>query len=1085
MLKQASIGAATVLSLGLLAAGCSEDGDTIVSGGGGLLQNTDATPFSGLTANNLANDGGGLTPNGSDHARWRVEFNCDSPTSDGAYSGDGSALVLFSTANNRVYASHFLAGKLTPPVELEASDRDYGAAIDLASYVLLPLNTANYRAGTTPLAAEVTTVRQNAGNWLILGEFQTKFVQPGQLIDNAATLGKGARRTLGSWVFLKAERTRSLAQSAAVGGVTREFRYGFQRMADEVPAALVSGGIGTAPPNSVMSYGIVSDGLAGEARFGGTGNPHGSTFTDKAHWLRGGLSGAGLQASFDDADYTAGEDVSVLAAVYTQIESSLASAGDSLRRSNLDAASTTGGQAFLRYRSFNLATLSWGTEGRISTGIATNTGLGATEAGTGVYADFRVYNQTLFYRYMDASMRTNSGTSFGADTLEILANRSMIAATRFIDGGNGSSAITSVGTANALDVSTDTFCVSTSGAGVAGAHTTSVPSTTSAVGPSNPAPSYERADFVDITTDLEDARRTIYGPDEGLEEISLFFSLADGTASGTGTTGSGPNADGELAVVAVAKSGPLSTASFVAGTNPLRISGAHATDNQQNTSPSSTTNVQLGDAFADQTVRFVLNRTGRWIAVAFTRLTGVSEGSAFAKDLYLNVYQPFRLVASSTGGSAGGTAATMQSRVLAGGPVIVDSGSLPINAASLNGNQLPVNGFAFQGGARYRGLQSDANVVNLFWEQSDGTGDRRFGARLEVTLNGTSSAPAAPTLGAVTAVEQTFTTKVLGDAAFINANGTPGPSSFDLLELSGTVTSNRFLTCDAGPDLGSATATLGNALVVFTRVDDATNTDGGANDLGDASVYASTFNGTAFEAPVKIGTTADTNEILAGNLTGSEITLDALIPVHRNGDIAAKPNFPTQSDAGYFVLLFKDREAALTTASGGTTPSVVSGNSSTRLAQFARRIGFVNSAASGGSSAVTAIADRISPSVTNTVGAPFALPNQLDHAQGVTTDAGKVLFCVSNRGVGVLLRFDNQVWFQATSDGKAWLRDGSTGLPNPGLVTNFSSADVAADADFELHCSSDKDGFEGAGMLLFRKQDLQGTTRGFAATRSN
>ena len=97
MLKQASIGAATVLSLGLLAAGCSEDGDTIVSGGGGLLQNTDATPFSGLTANNLANDGGGLTPNGSDHARWRVEFNCDSPTSDGAYSGDGSALVLFST----------------------------------------------------------------------------------------------------------------------------------------------------------------------------------------------------------------------------------------------------------------------------------------------------------------------------------------------------------------------------------------------------------------------------------------------------------------------------------------------------------------------------------------------------------------------------------------------------------------------------------------------------------------------------------------------------------------------------------------------------------------------------------------------------------------------------------------------------------------------------------------------------------------------------------------------------------------------------------------------------------------------------
>ena len=59
MFRQVGIGAATVLSIGLLAAGCSEDGDTIISGGGNILQNTDSTPFSGVTNNNVASDGGG------------------------------------------------------------------------------------------------------------------------------------------------------------------------------------------------------------------------------------------------------------------------------------------------------------------------------------------------------------------------------------------------------------------------------------------------------------------------------------------------------------------------------------------------------------------------------------------------------------------------------------------------------------------------------------------------------------------------------------------------------------------------------------------------------------------------------------------------------------------------------------------------------------------------------------------------------------------------------------------------------------------------------------------------------------------
>ena len=67
MFRQVGIGAAAVLSIGLLAAGCSEDGDTIVTGGGGsqLPGNTDSSPFAGFQANNLAPDGGGFSENGA------------------------------------------------------------------------------------------------------------------------------------------------------------------------------------------------------------------------------------------------------------------------------------------------------------------------------------------------------------------------------------------------------------------------------------------------------------------------------------------------------------------------------------------------------------------------------------------------------------------------------------------------------------------------------------------------------------------------------------------------------------------------------------------------------------------------------------------------------------------------------------------------------------------------------------------------------------------------------------------------------------------------------------------------------------
>jgi len=60
MFRQVGIGAAAVLSIGLLAAGCSDDGDTIVVGGSGDLNNNDSVSLTSVASNNLAPDGGGL-----------------------------------------------------------------------------------------------------------------------------------------------------------------------------------------------------------------------------------------------------------------------------------------------------------------------------------------------------------------------------------------------------------------------------------------------------------------------------------------------------------------------------------------------------------------------------------------------------------------------------------------------------------------------------------------------------------------------------------------------------------------------------------------------------------------------------------------------------------------------------------------------------------------------------------------------------------------------------------------------------------------------------------------------------------------
>lgn len=1081
MFRQVGIGAAAVLTIGLLAAGCGSDGDTIITGSNGLLNNLDSTPFAGLTNNNLAPDGGGFSPNGVSSNQYAITFNCDNAKSDGTFAGDDSAIVLFNVAGARqaVFASYYSGGAFSPPVELEASDRDYAVAADLNGYICMPLNTSAYQSANTSPSAEVNTVRNNDGNWVIVGSFVTKFVLPGQTVNNSSSVGKGARRTVASWVFLKNERTNSLSTSTAVGGITSEFRYGFQRNGDEIATSHTTGAIagsggglaeGT-PANNVMSYGIASDGLSGQASWSGAN-------AAPTNGAQAGPSTVVNNTALTN-NYSVGEAVSNVTVVFSQIETTASSDTNQLQRATTDETTTGGAGLFLRYRNFNLATLTWGTEARIHTGVDINNGTGSTEAGSGAFANFVTYNNTLIYRYADCSMNIAQGTAV-TNTLTIGFQRHMIAAARFVDGGSGAATLATNGV---IDVSPDALCIGDQGgtASAPGLHTTTVP-LSGVVGIING--SREIATLFDYNG--ESATQSVYGADEGLGDLSIFYGIADGTASGSGATGSGPNSDRELAVVVLSSTGALSAAtSFSAGTNPLRMSGDHVSDSFLLAPPTTgvTTDTRLTDPIGVPC--FAMNRTGEWIAVAFTKKAGVNQASAFQTNLYANIYQTFRPTASSTAaGQTGAVAATVQTRVLAALTPLDNSG-LTVNAAAPNGNEIPVNAFCFQGKACYRGWQSNKDIVSVFFEQSDGTGDRVFGSRLTVTIGGTSAAPTAPSMVSATG-ELTFPNTVPGVAAFFTAAPAqaPGTSSFQWINGNGKVTNeNNFQSCDSGLD---NSGNGGSVYVAFTRIDDATTTDSGSNDEFDISHYGTIFGSGTFEVPARIGTTADTNESAAGAdlakqtafVAQNNIRLEKVVCLPNNTDIANKPSYPVAGDSTYITTIFTGRPASLVTASGASTPTVVGSNNSSFLIPYARTLRPTNGTASP---ALNSISTRLTLNVTNSATAPFQLPARLGHEGSVSTDLLNIDCCQNGSLLGVVLNFNNQIWYNATTDGVEWLKNASTGLSNPGLVSNFSSANTVA---FTLTCCTNGTGDATAAVIKFNKNDVDNDVRTFLANGS-
>ncbi len=214
MFRQMGIGAAAVLSIGLLAAGYSDDGSDTILLAGGELNNNDNSSLTTISSNNLAPDGGGLSQNDANVTEFNVTFNCDCCGSDGTFSGDNSAIVLFEvneTSGNdfRIYACHFDGSTLSPPVELFGDDRDDTANPNLASFVCIPMNTSGYQASSSTTGVAAT--QANDGNWVILGAAQTLFTDPvlrgtGGSGNLTTTNARGKRWALYSWRFVKANR---------------------------------------------------------------------------------------------------------------------------------------------------------------------------------------------------------------------------------------------------------------------------------------------------------------------------------------------------------------------------------------------------------------------------------------------------------------------------------------------------------------------------------------------------------------------------------------------------------------------------------------------------------------------------------------------------------------------------------------------------------------------------------------------------------------------------------------------------------------------------------------------------------------
>lgn len=1191
MLKRVGMGALAVLATGVVAVGCSDKKTTITGGGGNGLSNTDQFPATSIASNNVAPDGGGLSPDNvnANTANVKVMFSQDLPGSDGTYGGDGSAIVVFQVTDGalqRVHATHFNGSTFTPPVELKGQDRDETQGANVGATVAIQLCTATYGEGATATGTTINDIRANNHNWLILWNGRTFFNDPRLGINQNTANLVGPHNTVWATMFLKELRDQPVATSNRVGAVSREFNYGFQVIGTEVPAARGGAGNTTnpnglspapapsrlnAPACDVTSFGLISDGFAGQSSFGGTALPLSDAVLQSrdvagANAVVNGtdVSTGGATdyvfahpnvngATLNTSSFTSGEVTSFVHLFYTQVVNSMWGGGSVTQTGVAGGIGIDGGadlQAFTA--SFNLATMTFATPTEFTAPVERNGSTTATRAGTAFYPDFRTYNGQLFAKYVDASLNSNQTTALNA--LKLTPDQAANAwGQRQTGGHNGD-------TVNAGAFYEEIVCVATfannaandgtSGLvasskydlnlhGTAGAHDTTNPTgnTANATNLNNILPNREVQNF--------SAGTTIFGADEGLGDTTIFYVSADNTRA-AGLAGDLDPLNVDRAIVcAVVQSSGTAIGTRAAGVNPRNVSRhqadfhrptddtAHTTNNARGNTDGSvgledpvvpvgdrngafanggngarqgTTGGGAGNQIAQGVVttnasggpatffRAAMNRTGEYVALAWLQDQGVSVrglGAGFRQALMATIYQTFRPIVATTQAGTTATPANVEARFatapqeLSRTDLTITHPTTPSTSGNTFGNELaegwaegvnswsslPASWFVFQGGLGYRGFQSNRNVMNLLWEQSDATEDRFFIRQLVVTLGATGT----PTLTLGTSAEFDATPSVVGHANLRNFLGSTTAanirSTFAFLDK-GVL---QFATTDLGAEQ-SATATNGGALVLFVKVTDASNNN---NRNADAQLVAYEWTGsgtptrvvigrnvheegtlhsvsnTGTEAGVSSGASANAPDAAAAYANAFDV---GFLPINiaavpANADLASAPN---HSATSVYIYFGSPRDA----------------NSSSARSLYTRKYRNNARSTAQGATDFPTIGSRFFPHAGAALGdADYREPTRLDHTRGGNVTAVTVVANASS--AMVLFQQDGHIWAQPTTDGETYRVDG-TGLPNPLLVDNDDTGNVTG---WTVTTSANGTGGLVDSILFFTKADVNGDTR--------
>lgn len=1071
MFRQISIGAAAVLTVGLLAAGCSEDGDTIISGGTSELNNSDAFGATSIASNNLAPDGGGMSPDDTSVNGERVIWCCDAPDSDGPSDADGSAILLFTTTDGRTFASHYNGQSLTPPVELEANDHNQGSAFNINAAVALCLQTASYENAQASTDT-INQVRENDGVWLLVMSGQTSFEDPR---TTQTQLIKGLRgRHIGLWSWIVDPSKRGTA-SVFVDGVTNtigslpatsprngEYRYGFQVNAgDEIAAGFGSattsprsgatpanrGGVlptdPATPASDVQVFGLISDGISGQATYsGGTG----------ASSTTGGRAVATTGGGPTSSDYEGGENTNVVHLYYTQTVTSNNLGGGFVN-------SVHGGTRIAGFQSgFNLATLTFGAVGEVLPTTRVTDNAAPANAGlqmfvdtdpNGVSTSFLTYNQFLFFPYTDLTLNN----TVGGDPYLSLDGETIIAKAVVRQDSSGGSTLLAT-----QDLTTRN--------GTLGAHDLISRTTFS---------NAETQTFIS-----DDESQSIYGTDEGLADTTIFYIGSDNTQTGgiDDTAAFTGNSDDMLlaanfttldVTVATGAQDDVLLAGSSTTSSGFLVS-AHDQDLDASSGSASSV-VEFDDGVSDVSLR--MDRAGRYVAAAYRQNQGASTTTNFTQHtaLMARIYQVVRF---------GGAAVAFTSRFSNITQVSQTGATVEVNDVSATQitDALSVQGYTFQDYLGYRcGVQSDADIMWLIWDQSDGTEDRLF-VRPLITVVGATGTPLVNTAGTATSnvveLEDAAGQAVSGDD-HDTLPGTAGGeiNSFNFINNS----IDEVLSCDLGA-AGSSTGTqtLGGLFLAFVKVTDATSPSffsSTSTNLGDADG----FDADVIAVAVLPGASDELNRVVIDN--GFNEDADDSTPrafasnLNSGGGDLTGTNLRTGEDV--FELVVTDPTTDITTIDNGSDAIVVLWTEPT-----ARSNGTGSDGLFAVKFASDAFASTINGNTSTGSATDFAnafvpdlllLPNRLDHLTGgdVTGLVPGDNPTTAGSNVGVLFLEDSRIWAQGSTDGGAtWLT--SSGAPDPALVDNDTTSNVIA-SEVSVCWSDDCEATDG--ILAFRKFDTQ------------